>query len=234
MITRTRLSTPITFSYSAKFPHPSRQTHQRASTRNIPLPTAFVPDTKTFLSLIGRGLSKHAAKIPNWESLFSLNSTQLRKLGIEPARTRRYLLWWREKFRNGLFGIGGDVQKVVDATAELRVVEVPHQTAPETSPATRVGLEPKSKLVVNSLRGASIDQKRAKELAGVKGMRVVGAHTISGSYVQLVKGSKGSVAKLTAQENMWEERRGHKVDGGERRKAEVRFKRRLEENRKRQ
>jgi hypothetical protein len=42
----------------------------------------------------------------------------------------------------------------------------------------------------------------------------------------------GQKAQIKVKEGLWEERRGHKVDGGERRKAEVRFKRRSEERKK--
>src|ERR1700749_4146371 len=74
----------------------------------IPSPTPFVPDVPTFLKLIGRELSKHASKIESWEELFTLNSSQLKERGIDPPRLRRYLLRWREKFRHGEYGIGGD------------------------------------------------------------------------------------------------------------------------------
>lgn len=209
----------------------TRQIHQQVSARDIPSPTPFVPDSKTFLSLIGRNLSQHAAKIPSWESLFSLTSAQLRELGIEPARNRRYLLWWRDKFRKGIYGIGGDLQNVVDGTAELRAVEVPFRKTLRNP--MHSGLELKKKLVVNMPPGALVDETITKELAPVKGMKVVGAHTIIGPHVQLVKGSNGSVAKIKIQDKMWEEKRGHKVDGGERRKAQVRHNKRMEENRKR-
>lgn len=209
----------------------TRQIHQQVSARDIPSPTPFVPDSKTFLSLIGRNLSQHAAKIPSWESLFSLTSAQLRELGIEPARNRRYLLWWRDKFRKGIYGIGGDLQNVVDGTAELRAVEVSVRKTLRNP--THSGLELKKKLVVNMPPGAPVDETITKELAPVKGMKVVGAHTIIGPHVQLVKGSNGSVAKIKIQDKMWEEKRGHKVDGGERRKAQVRHNKRMEENRKR-
>ena len=45
-----------------------------------------------------------------------------------------------------------------------------------------------------------------------------------------VKGSDGMRARIRLREGIWEEKRGHKVDGGERRKAEVRAKRRAAEN----
>jgi hypothetical protein len=62
---------------------------------------------------------------------------------------------------------------------------------------------------------------------------VKGARTIRGSYVEPVGGSEGPRARIRLQEGMWEDRRGHKVDGGERRRAEVRAKRRAAENKER-
>ena len=66
-----------------------------------------------------------------------------------------------------------------------------------------------------------MDAKTTKPIAGVK---IVSASSIGGTGVEPVKGHLG-VARLRVREGLWEERRGHKVDGGERRKAEVRYKR---------
>ena len=58
------------------------------------------------------------------------------------------------------------------------------------------------------------------------------ASVIKGPHVQPVKASEGGavgVARIVRKEGLWEDRRGHKVDGGERRKAEVRAKRRRAE-----
>ena len=41
---------------------PCRRLHRHVSAGRVPDPTPFVPDTTTFLTLIGRELSKHAAK----------------------------------------------------------------------------------------------------------------------------------------------------------------------------
>lgn len=70
------------------------------------------------------------------------------------------------------------------------------------------------------------------DLRKVQGVKLAHGHMIQGPYVQPSKGSNGSVATLKAQDGLWEHRRGHKVDGGERRKAEVRFKRGVEERKK--
>ncbi|KAL6716276.1 telomere length regulation protein [Lecanora helva] len=215
--------------YKSYLHHPCRRLHARTSTAQTPIPdpTPFVPDASTFLKLIGRNLSQHASKIPNWQSLFSLTSPQLRELGVEPARTRKYLLWWRDRFRKGVFGIGGDLENVKEGGAELRVVEVPLPGT--TIPAT--GLPRVKKLVVNEppdllQRTLSLDM-----IKPVEGMKVQGARTIVGPYIQPVKGTSGSVATIKVQEGMWEERRGVKVDGGERRKVQVRRKRLLQERR---
>ena len=214
----------------------------------IPKPTPFVPDVQTFLTLIGRGMSQHTAKIPSWEALFSLSSQQLKESGLEPARARRYLLWWRERFRNGLFGIGGDLKQVKDGVAELRIVEIP-STRPIDRVATltkdagtrRVIINPEPTVAMQTPAEAeSTDEEvssalpvvrtqiNSSEATPIAGIKIVHTNVIAGTGVEPVKGHQ-SVVRLKAREGLWEERRGHKVDGGERRKAEVRAKRRAAE-----
>ncbi|OBT70412.1 hypothetical protein VE03_00175 [Pseudogymnoascus sp. 23342-1-I1] len=187
----------------------TRALHARIPPPPIPQPTPFVPDAPTFLSLIGRNLSQHASKIPTWESLFRLTSPQLRDLGVEPARARRYLLAWRERFRRGEYGPGGDARVVEEGVVRLRVVEVEGGAAEGT--ATRTG--GMKRVVVNG----------GEEIEGV---RVKGAQRVVGAHVLPVK---GGTAQIKATEGLWEVRRGRKIDGGERRKAEVRSKRRAAE-----
>ncbi|KAL8742354.1 MAG: hypothetical protein Q9190_005149 [Brigantiaea leucoxantha] len=205
-----------------------RQLHQKVSASQIPSPTPFVPDAKTFLTLIGRNLAQHAAKFSSWESLFTLSSLQLRELGVEPARNRRYLLWWRDKFRKGDYGIGGDFKNVKDSMAEIRVVEVPKDTSKRSPP----GLVFMRKMIVNTSPDATEQGARLRDAKPVRGLKISGARTIVGPYVSLVKGTNGGVATIKVQEGMWEERRGHKIDGGERRQKHVRHKQRQEEYRK--
>ncbi|KAI9819028.1 MAG: hypothetical protein M1832_004070 [Thelocarpon impressellum] len=190
--------------------------HRRITLPPIPPPTPFVPDPQTFLMLIGRNLKTHASKIGSWDALFSLSGQKLRELGVEPARDRRYLLRWRDKFRHGEFGVGGDLQEVVDGVGEVRVAEVPLAS----SSGSR-------KVVVNAPPGGDADPGAQP----VGRLKVKGAHTIRGPYVQPVKGAQGRVARVIVTEGMWEHRRGHKVDGGERRRAEVKAKRKAEERR---
>ena len=202
-----------------------RYLHQHMKTPSIPRPTPFVPDVQTFLALIGRNLSQHAAKIPSWTALFSLTSTQLRELGVEPPRSRRYLLRWRENFRNGQYGIGGDLKYVENGVAQVRVVEVPVSGPDAASTTLSSGSR---KIVVNAAAGGSATEK-PEELVPVKGLHLKGAHTIVGPHVRPVKG--GKAAQIVVKEGLWEHRRGHKIDGGERRQAEIRAKKRGEERR---
>lgn len=208
-------------------------------TRPIPKPIPFIPDHTAFLRAIGRGLSAHATKIPSWDALFTLTSPQLKELGVEPARSRRYLLQWREKYRNGEYGIGGDCAHVnPEGVAELQVMEaaVPPNPAlggtisPRSAAATATHDPGTRKFVVNVPVGDGAPPVVESLPKKVQGVIVKGAKTIKGSYVEPVKGSEGLRARIRLQEGIWEVRRGHKVDGGERRKAEVRAKRRAAEN----
>lgn len=182
----------------------------------IPSPIPFVPDVKTFLTVIGRGLSQHTAKFPTWEALFSLTSPQLKELGIEPPRTRKYLIHWREKYRLGQFGPGGDIKHVQDGKAKLAVEEK------EVAPLDI------HRRVVNIPVNKTVDQVLEHEKVRVDGYTVAGTG-IAGPYALPVKGEKAAVVTVT--EGMWEMKRGRKIDGGERRRAEVRFKRRVAERR---
>lgn len=100
----------------------ARKLHYSLRPPPPPAPTASVPDIATFLAKIGRGCGAHASKFQEWSQLFSATSAQLKALGVEPARTRRYILRWRETFRIGASaggtggvganGEGGEVQLV--------------------------------------------------------------------------------------------------------------------------
>ncbi|KAF7596186.1 hypothetical protein BBP40_003085 [Aspergillus hancockii] len=212
--------------------------HKHADTPSVPSPTPFVPDVQTFLTLIGRGMSKHASKLPSWEKLFTLSSTELRDLGIEPTRQRRYLLRKREKFRNGIYGPGGDLECVIDGTAQLRVVEVPLEAKDpakgnrmsNTSATLSPGMR---KAVVNLQPDASeYTHDVSKPLKKFAHMKIHRGSMIMGPFLQPIKGTDNRAALIKVQEGMWEDKLGRKVDGGERRRAEVRAKKRSEERRK--
>lgn len=75
-------------------------------------------------------------------------------------------------------------------------------------------------------RPAALDTSLLKHSSPIEGIKYNPGYGIAGSYVRPVKGTQGSVAIIEVTEGMWEDRRHPKVDGGERRKAEVRAKRR--------
>ena len=115
------------------------------------------------------------------------------------------------------------MQYVQDGVAEVRVVEVPKSTGKR--PATVTTSPGMKKVIVNLPPEQDSTGLLAEEVKRIAGMKIQGAQTIVGSYLEPLKGANGSVARIKVQEGMWEERRGHKVDGGERRKANVRSKR---------
>ena len=131
-----------------------------------------------------------------------------------------------------------------DGVGELRVVEVPK--LPSKTPATLSSssseqspqLPATQRLIINVPPNSPSDAlpiqpgESTATLRKPAGLKLLRGHAISGSYVQPVAGTNGSVARLKVVEGMWEHRRGHKVDGGERRQAEVRFKRGVEERKK--
>lgn len=136
-------------------------------------------------------------------------------------------MWWREKFRRGDYGIGGDLTEVTDGVGEVRVFEVP-QTANKryTTKASVTTSEGMRKVAINVPLGEQKPRALPTQSTPIKGIKIMYDHTICAPHFKLVKGSDGYAARLAADEGIWEERRGHKVDGGERRKAEVRAKKR--------
>lgn len=211
-----------------------RQLHKTRPAHPIPKPVPFVPDVPTFLTLIGRGLNKYANKFPSWNALFSLTSPQLKELGIEPPRNRRYLLHWMQRYRKGSLGPGGDFQYVKNGEAVLKVATPPPSTLSDTKWVVNV---PHDIAPAAEEEAADKPSKKAKkapthvssELVRPNGYKVVGAQTIAGPYARPLAGASGVVVKVT--EGMWEDRQGRKIDGGERRRAETRFKKRSAERR---
>lgn len=174
-------------------------------------------------------MSQHAAKIPSWEALFRLTSFQLKDLGVEPPRARKYLLWWREKFRRDDFGIGGDLTEVTDGVAHLRVFEVPVPPGWAKPPATATRCAGMRKVALNVPVGEEKPRVPLEEASPVKLVKVRNDHTICGPHVTPIGGTSGYAARITRKEGIWEQKRGRKVDGGERRKAMVRAERRAQE-----
>ncbi|TDZ32271.1 Protein FYV4 [Colletotrichum spinosum] len=188
----------------------TRWLHKTRAAPPVPSPIPLIPDVQTLLKVIGRGLSQHADKFPTWDALFSLSSDQLRELGLEPPRTRRYLLTWLDRYRKGAFGAGGDFKHVENGEAVLRIARDP---------------KTERKMVVNVPADAAVENISLTGLPKLAGYTVRGANTISGPYAVPLKAGEG--ARVVVTEGMWEHKQGHKVDGGERRRGEVRFKKRV-------
>lgn len=184
---------------------------------------------------------KFADKFPTWEKLFTLESRELKQLGIEPTRQRRYLLRKREKFRRGDYGPGGDLDNVVDGAAQLRVVEVPvHQGSLKEGGAHSGGLtssatlSPGMKRVIVNLPPDAIEYTHdpAKPIKRFAHMRIHSGSMIKGPFLKPLKGMNGSAAVIQVRQGMWEDKQGRKLHGGERRRDEVLAKKRIEEKKK--
>src|SRR5690606_12700715 len=89
----------LAFRIPTVLPTGTRSLHVTLEPPKVPETTPTVPDVPTFLTKIGRNTIQHADKFPSWEEFFKLSTKQFRELGIEPARDRRYILRFREKFR---------------------------------------------------------------------------------------------------------------------------------------
>ncbi|KAG7435998.1 Protein FYV4 [Fusarium oxysporum f. sp. raphani] len=208
-----------------------RQLHKTRPAHPIPKPRPFVPDVPTFLTLIGRGLNKYANKFPSWNALFSLTSPELKELGIEPPRNRRYLLHWMQRYRKGSLGPGGDFEYVKDGQALLKVATPPPSALSDTKWVVNVphDFTPDKKIPRKAVKDSTGEEDTGSYLIRPNGYRVVGHQTIAGPFAQPISGTSGAIVKVT--EGMWEDRQGRKIDGGERRRAEVRFKKRSAERR---
>jgi len=124
-----------------------------------------------------------------------------------------------QRYRQGNLGPGGDFRFVQDGQAILKTA---------TPPA---GVVSDTKFVVNVPHPeaeASADTEPST-LIRPQGYVVRGVKSISGPFATPLPNATGAVVKVT--EGMWEHRRGRKIDGGERRRAEVRFKKRSAERR---
>jgi hypothetical protein len=172
-------------------------------------------------------MSQFSSKIPSWDALFRLTSEQMKGLGIEPTSKRRYLLWWRERFRTGIWGVGGEFKYVnPEGVAFVRTVQVPgleklSEDAPDTATA---GLSPlrnpgMKKIVVN---GPPPNEQHevpevVNEASGVHGTTL---DVIGGSWFEPIKGGNGQWSRVLRKEGMWEEKQGKKKQGGERRRKQ--------------
>jgi hypothetical protein len=197
----------------------ARWLHKSKPAAAIPKPIPFAPDVETFLTLIGRGLNKHASKFPSWESLFSSGQQQFQELGIEPASKRRYLMRFMDVYRKSpqKLGPGSDFEFVHEGKALLKIA------VPTAAKSTD------TKWVVNVPSEDAAPETAPKTLVRPRGYKVTGLDQIGGSYAEALPNGAGAVVKV--REGMWQINEGRKVDGGERRRAEIQFKKRSAERR---
>jgi hypothetical protein len=123
------------------------------------------------------------------------------------------------------------LKQVVIGTAELRAVEVDSPNRQSKAVATLTTTPGKRNVLINVAPDAPVESASLKDIQPIKGFKLGKANMIQGPYIQIQKGSGGKIGRLSAQEGMWEHKRGRKIDGGERRRAEVRAKRKIQENR---
>ncbi|KAF3481741.1 uncharacterized protein GIQ15_04500 [Arthroderma uncinatum] len=239
-----RASLPIRVFNSITSPHHQlcvRYLHKSLKPAAVPAPTPFVPDTETFLRLIGRNMSRYASKLTEWNKLFTADADELRELGMETTRDRRYLMRWREKFRKQDYGPGGDLDHVVDGVAELRAVEVPiktNQSAENTKngDALNVGLMGTATLtpgmhyvIVNLPPGETKLKDPTQPIKRYAHYKLHRGNMIKGPFAQIIPHSWSTAVKVQVTDGMWEHKRGRKIDGGQRRQKEIRAKRWLAE-----
>ncbi|EFR01801.1 hypothetical protein MGYG_04802 [Nannizzia gypsea CBS 118893] len=221
-----------------------RYLHQSRKPTTVPSPTPFVPDVETFLRLIGRNMSRYSSKFTEWKQLFTADSAQLRELGIEMTRDRRYIMRWREKFRQQDYGPGGDFENVVDGVAELRAVEVPIEKSKSANTVNANGepldvgsmgtatLSPGMRYAIVNLPPGETELKdNAKSLKSFAHYKLHHGNMIKGPYAQIIPNTWSTAVKVQVTDGMWEHKRGRKIDGGQRRQKEIRAKRALAERR---
>lgn len=125
-----------------------------------------------------------------------------------------------------------------EGKGELKLFEVPvPQSWKESNPSADMATATRSPgmrwIAVNIPSGSEVPEKPLEECEPVRHVKARGGKSGGGAIVGrnvYMTGSDRAIIKV--QEGLWEEARGRKVDGGERRKAEVRFKRRAEERKK--
>jgi len=172
-------------------------------------------------------MSQFSSKISSWDALFRLTSDQLKGLGIEPTSKRRYLLWWRERFRTGIWGVGGEFKYVnPEGVAYVRTVQVPGiEKLSEDEPEPPQGLTPlrnpgMKKIIVN-VPPPTEKHEVSEDVNEASGAHVTTLDVIGGKWFEPVKGGQtGQWSRIVRKEGMWEEKQGKKKHGGERRRKE--------------
>jgi putative component of toxin-antitoxin plasmid stabilization module len=133
---------------------------------------------------------------------------------------------WREKFRRGHFGVWGALEHVQDGVAELRIVDREGKTVVVNTTLSSIGRaeagdnttgeEQSTEARVGAEEVSAVLLEEPTDAVVVKEAKVAFPGVVAGPHCLPVKGSGGRVARIKAIEGLWEQKRGHKVGGGER------------------
>lgn len=136
-----------------------------------------------------------------------------------------------EREMAGLARSAGVRTVVVNAPASVATALQREQGTPagEANKAEGGDASAAEKQEMRKARVQPLSEGALEQVAPIHGVRLQRGHGIRGPHVHVVRGSRGRVGVIRPTEGMWEHKRGQKVDGGERRKAEVRSKRRAAE-----
>ncbi|ORX49921.1 hypothetical protein DM01DRAFT_1376224 [Hesseltinella vesiculosa] len=69
---------------------------------SVPGPRGSIKDVNDFMTSIGRGCQEFSDKFETWDALFTTSSRAMKAdMGI-PAKKRKYILGWIEKYKTGV------------------------------------------------------------------------------------------------------------------------------------
>jgi hypothetical protein len=185
----------------------------RARSGPIPDRLPICPDVPTFLTLIGRKLNTFVDKFGSWESFWSLSPEDLEPL-IPQAHTRRYLIDWMRRYRNGEYGPAWNLKYIDDGRcAVLAVYRYPDRKGPGSRVVVNVPPGKTGHTITPEevhVMGYPYSVKRNKQPCGPH-----------------ARAWKRNKAMIDNWDGIWEIKQGVKVNGGERRRKEVLFHKRV-------
>ncbi|KAF8926906.1 IGR protein motif-domain-containing protein [Dissophora ornata] len=86
----------------ARAPMGVRSIHAGSVKKSVPAPRGDIQDPAAFLTKIGRSSAPLAEKFKSWEHLFSATTGEMKSDLALSVKQRRWILNWREKFRQGV------------------------------------------------------------------------------------------------------------------------------------
>ncbi|KAF9996403.1 hypothetical protein BGZ80_009828 [Entomortierella chlamydospora] len=86
----------------SRVPSGIRCLHSGAVKKPIPAPRGDIQDPTTFLTKIGRNSVSFADKFKSWDHLFTATTAEMKSDMALSVKQRRWVLGWREKYRQGI------------------------------------------------------------------------------------------------------------------------------------